>query len=177
MVISIHEIDSFEYKLIPLFINRDNDQLDPCFAAFKRIDCIKTDSKNFKLFIANLQLIGKASVRIDDLIINKQDISKMSEFYKDKEVNFMLHRLKIDNCDFDYISDEEAKFINKINPKMFKIERIKRNFENIKTLFLLNCTEIDEYIYYSTKNFINLCFIKTPIQLFDSQFDQRLTFK
>ena len=101
----------------------------------------------------------------------------MSEFYRDREVNFMLNRLKIDNCYFDYISDEEAEFINKINPKMLIIERIKRTFQNIKTLFLLNCTEIDEYIYYSTENFINLCFIKTPTQLSDSQSDQRLTFK
>ena len=75
MAIAIYDCDNFRSQLTPHFINRDSDQLDPCFSAFKRIDCIKTDSKNFNLFIANLQLIGKASVGIDFLIIDKHVLS------------------------------------------------------------------------------------------------------
>ena len=141
MAISIYDEDSFEFKFIPHFINRKNDKLDPWFAAFKRIDCIKTSSKNLNFFIVNLQMVGKVSVRIDDLFIDKHVLRKISELYKDKEVNFMLNRLQINNCDFDYISDEEAKFINKINPKMFTIERINLTFENIKTLFFTKLYE------------------------------------
>ena len=101
----------------------------------------------------------------------------MSEFYKDKEVNFMLHRLKIDNCCFDYISDEEAEFINKINPKMLAIKRIKWNFENIKTFFLLNCTDIDVNFDNTIVKDFYLWFIKIPIQFLDANSEQRLTFE
>ena len=47
MAISICDDDNFKSKLIPHFIDGHSDQLVPCFAAFKRIDIIKTDSKNF----------------------------------------------------------------------------------------------------------------------------------
>ena len=54
----------------------------------------------------------------------------MSKLYKDNEVNLQLNNLQIDyldiyNSDIDNISEEEAEFINIINPKMLVIKRIK----------------------------------------------------
>ena len=135
MAISICDEDNFKSKLIPHFINGDSDQLDPCFAAFKRIRSLHARKNNYDKFIVNLQLTDKASIRIDFLFIDNHVFHKMSEFYKDKEINFMFGSLQIDNCDIDKISDEEAEFINKINPKMLAIKRIKWTIENIKTIF------------------------------------------
>ena len=177
MAITICDKDSFKSKLIPHFIDGDRGQLDPCFAAFKRIDIIKTESENFNLFIAKLKLIGKASIGINFLIIDRHVLSKMSELYRDREVNFMLNKLKIDNCYFDNISDEEAEFINKINPNIFAIKRIKWAFENIKTFLLLNCTDIDVNFDNTIVKDFYLRFIKTPIQLFDFNYNQQLTFE
>ena len=163
--------------LIPHFIDGDSDQLDPCFAAFKRINWItalKDDSANL---IARLKLTGKALIRIDSLFINIQILFEMSEFYKDKEVNFILKSLQIDNCYFDNISDEEAKFINKISPKIFSMKSIEGSIENIKALVLLNCTNIEANFINNVVKDLCLWFIKTPIQIFDSKYNKRLTFE
>ena len=177
MAISICDKNNFKSKLIPLFIDGDSDQLDPCFAAFKRISSLHARSYNSDNLIANLKLIDKASIRIDSLFINKYDLHKMSEFYKDKEINFMLNSLQFDNYYFNNISDEEAKFINKINPKMLTIENIKWTIENIKSLFLLNCADIDVNFDNKIVKDFYLRFIKTPIQLFDFNYNQQLTFE
>ena len=42
MAISIYENSGFRRTSIPLFTDEDNNQLDPWFAAFKRIDIIET---------------------------------------------------------------------------------------------------------------------------------------
>ena len=65
MAIAINDIDNFNMILIPHFIDGDGDQLDPCFAAFKRIMQIIAPSEDSDKFISNLQLIGKASIKID----------------------------------------------------------------------------------------------------------------
>ena len=64
MVISIYDEDDFESKLIPHFIDGDIEQLDPCFAAFKRINWINAWDKNHDNLISNLKLICKALIRI-----------------------------------------------------------------------------------------------------------------
>ena len=70
MAISIYDEDDFESKLIPHFIDGDIEQLDPCFAAFKRIDKILAPSNNeFGNLTTNLQLIDKASIKIDSMWI------------------------------------------------------------------------------------------------------------
>ena len=95
MAVSINEMDFFRYALIPNSIDRDRNQFDPCFAAFKRIKQIIALANNSDIFIANLELIDKASIRIDLLYIDEHVFSEMSEFYRDKEVNFVLECLQI----------------------------------------------------------------------------------
>ena len=85
----------FRYALIPHSIDGDRDQFDPCFAAFKRIKQIIALAKNSDNLVANLELIDKASIRIDLLYIDEHVFSEMIEFYRDKEVNFMLESLQI----------------------------------------------------------------------------------
>ena len=67
MAIAISEKDGFWNKLIPHFIDGDSNELNPCFSAFKRINEIYEYSEESDNLIANLQLIGKASIRIDSL--------------------------------------------------------------------------------------------------------------
>ena len=95
MAISIYEKDYFRYEFIPNFINRDSDQLDPCFTSFKRIDKIAASSIDSDFLIAKLQMIGKASVRIDLLCIGEDDFRKLIEFYKDKEVSLIIESLLV----------------------------------------------------------------------------------
>ena len=69
MAISIYDKSDFRSKLIPHFIDGDIEQLDPCFAAFKRINKISAQNENYDNLITNLKLIGKALIRVDYLWI------------------------------------------------------------------------------------------------------------
>ena len=69
MAIVIFDCNSFISNLIPYFIDGDSDQLEPCFAYFKRIYKIETSNREFANLIANLQLTSKASIIIDSLRI------------------------------------------------------------------------------------------------------------
>ena len=152
--------------------------MDPCLATFKRIDKITAWNDDSDSLIAKLQLIGKASVRIDSLDIDEDDFRKLIEFYKDKEVNLIIESLVVTSFKKDNISDEEAEFINKISPKMLCINAIKWTVDYIKALALLNCTIIDAF--YSSSLWMiysNIWFINTPIQLFDSKSYQSMTFE
>ena len=151
MAVSIKDINIFMNKLIPGFTDGDRYQLDPCFAAFKRISQIYAVSNSKDDLVVNLKLIGKASIRVDMLWITVYQFRKMSEFYKDKESNFMIETLKIYYFKQNNISDEDIEFINKISPKILIICGDIWTVENIKALGLLNCTKIsvlpeNEYI-------------------------------
>ena len=69
MAISIHDEDYLETKQIPYFIDGDSNQLDPWFAAFKRIVKIYVSNNEFGNLTTNLQLIGKASIKINLMCI------------------------------------------------------------------------------------------------------------
>ena len=149
--------DDFKEILIPHFIDGDSEQLDPCFAAFKRIYQIKSYSEDIDNLITNMQKSGKASIIIDLLEINESVFKKLQEFYKDKEVNIILEELKIDYYGYYYISSKDAEFINKISPKNFIIHGEKWTIHNIKALILLNCMNIDaDFSYQIMKKFLSL---------------------
>ena len=142
MAIVIYDIDGFKSQLIPGFSDGDRYQLDPCFAAFKRINQIYARSNIHFDLDANLKLIGKASVRIDLLRISVYQFRKMSEFYRDKEINLIIETLKISDFKQNNISDEDIEFINKISPKILEIHGNIWTVENIKALVLVNWTKI-----------------------------------
>ena len=145
MAISVFDQEGFRNKLISHFIDGYSDQLDSCFAAFKRIDEIIALFKEFDHLIVNLQLTGKASIKIDSIDINFDNLHKMNDFYKNKEVDFIVEKFKLYYSDQDNISDEDAEFINKISPKILKIKNFMQTVESIKALALLNCINIDTY--------------------------------
>ena len=177
MAITIQDTDNFKLILTPQVIDWDSDQLDPCFAVFKRINKITALKDYSDNFIAKLQMIDKASVRIDSLDIDKYVLREMSEFYKEKEVNLIIESLQLDNCNIDHLSDKEAKFINKINPKMLRINENKWTVDNIKALALFNSTNIDVNFKDNIMKGFSFWFVKTPIQLFDFDHNQSLAFE
>ena len=142
MAIVIYDINGFKSQLIPDFSDGDRDQMDPCFAAFKRIEQMRAMSNSLDDLAANLHMTGKASIRIDLLWISEYQLRKMSEFFRDKEINLMIETLKISYSNQNNISDEDIEFINKISPKMLKIHGDIWAIENIKSLVLINCTKI-----------------------------------
>ena len=174
MAISIYERSNFSETSIPLFTGGDSVQLDPCFAAFKRISWISS-YYCITNFIANLYLVDKFSIRTDSFEIDKNTFLKMKEFYKDKDVNIIIESIKLYYR--DNISDEDSEFLNKISPKMLTINSIKWSVENIKMLSLLNWTNIDAYFSRNEILDLDYWFIKNPIQLFDSQCCWMRTYK
>ena len=110
--------------------------------------------------------------------ISEFDLRKLIKLYKDKEIYLMIEILKICFNDKSNLSNKDIEFLNKINPKILKIEKIMQTVENIKALVLLNCINIDTcFINYLSNMHSHIWFINTPIQLFDSFSDQRLTFE
>ena len=89
----------------------------------------------------------------------------------------MVESIELFNFYGDNILDEDFEFFSKISLKMLTINSIEWSVENIKMLALLNWTNIDAY--FSQKEILNLnfWFIKTPIQLFDSQSGRMWTYK
>ena len=158
------------------FFDGDSDQLDPCFAAFKRIDRID-DRIEFNKITDNLELADKASFRIDWLIIDKNNFDDIRELYKDKKPNLMIKNLHLKYIFKSKRSTEDIEFINQISPKMLTIERGVWTVENIKDLTFLNCANVDLIFYYMIKTNIYLLFINTPIQLFDSKSARISTFQ
>ena len=176
MAFAINEKDDFKDELIPHFIDWNRDQMDPCFAAFKRIDQIKSYYYHYYLII-NLQLIGKTFIRLGSLEIIKKAFNEMKEFYKNKEVNFILESLNFCYLHEGYISDEKTKFVNKINLKMLTIYFDIWTIQIMKSLFLLNCINIDANFSVDNNTLSYIWFINTPIQLFNSKSDKMLTFE
>ena len=177
MRIAIHELSGFKNKLILRPTEMNSGQLDPCFAAFKRIYKIFSQSYFYDIFIANLQLMDKASIRVVFLEISKIVFNGMREFYKDKGVHLTVCFLQIFNFNKDNLSNEDIKFLNKISPKILIIDQIEWTVENIKALALLNCTKIDANFCNEKVPNSYLWFKHTPIQLYDFKSDQILTFE
>ena len=177
MAISIYELLGFTKSRISDFFDGDSDQFDPCFAAFKRINDLLDNGNKLNKIIYNLELADKLLFKIDYLTINKNHFDDLRELYKDKDPNLM-----IENLEFDYYFEhkraiEDIEFINQISPKIITIDGDIWTVESIKALTLLNWANINLNFGISIKINIYLWFVNTPIQLFDSQSEQMLTFE
>ena len=166
------------------YFDGDSDQLDPRFAAFKRINWIYDyvddyDYDSDKLYVTdNLELADRFSIKIDKLSINKYHFDDIRELYKDKDPNLMIEDLTI-NYDFEsnWLA-EDIEFINKLSPERLIIYGIMWTVEIIKTLTLINCANVYLENYGISINInIYLWFENTPIQLFDSDSDQMFIFE
>ena len=109
--------------------------------------------------------------------IDKYVLNKIRNFYKYRNINFWPGKLDISYSQKGYISAEEIEFINLMSPKILKIDSIIWTVENIKALALLNCTNVDVKFNYEKMLNFSFWLINTPIQLFDSTFNQMLTFE
>ena len=131
-----------------------------------------------KNLIKILQLIGKASIRINLLKTTDNFLPKIYKIFRDKEVKFIIDILEIVYLSKDNISNEVAEFINKIGPKVLKINGKEWTFQDMKAVVMLNCTKIflNVKIVECIINFY-LWFRNTPVQFFDFNSNQRLTFE
>ena len=104
------------------------------------------------------------------------DFNLIWEFYKDKDPNFKIKKIKVIEF-IDYLHVEHIKFINKISPNNLEIHINKWTVEEIKALTLINWANVNlRFSYYNNEN-ISFWFVNTPIQLYDSNSDQMLTFE
>ena len=177
MAVSIMDPSYFRYKSIFLFIDEDSNQLDPWFAAFKRIDRIYDNDGEFCQTIDNLELIYKALFRIDLLAINKNCFDEIRKIYKDKDPNLMIENLELYYDSEKKRPIKDIEFINQISPKKLIIKGDIWTVKNIEVLTLLNCANVDLYFSYRIKSNMNLWFKNSPIQLFDYKSDQMFTFE
>ena len=177
MAVSVYEEFSFGGCWISYLFDGDSDQLDPCFAAFKRVDKICDDGSKFKEITDNLELDDKASLRIDLLTMDENNFDDIRELYKDKKPNLMIENLHLKYNFKSKWSTEDIEFINQISPKMLTIKREVWTVENIKDLAFLNCTNVDLNVCSQIKADIYFWFINTPIQLFASKSGQIFTFQ
>ena len=129
------------------------------------------------IWIENMQVIGKASVRIDSFSTSKVNLEVINELYKDDHTNILIDRFELFYDSTKDISNEDIEVLNKIKPKILKIDKISWTLNNIKALTLLNCAEIR---FNFNKNYlllITLSFSNTPVQLFDSESGERQRFE
>ena len=122
MAITFDEETHRSFRSIPLLFYKHINLLDPCFAAFNRLFSLEICSMHLDDISADLSPISGVSFRVDLLKTDKYILHKMAKFHRDKEVNFILQSLYIDNRNYEeFISNEDVDFINKLNPKMLEI--------------------------------------------------------
>ena len=166
MAIALCSITDRGKESTPLLSGEDSDQLDPCFAVFKRIFMVDSLGPESNRMFENLKLIDKFSIQVDWLWIYTKFLFKMMKSYKDKEVNLKLQRLTISSGQELYIEDKVVEFINKIDPKILTFQDFKLTSRSIEAFALLNCPNINTNNIFMSKSY--LLFSDTPIQLFDS---------
>ena len=147
---------------------------------FKRIKAVKIansfDSFPPRYRAKNVQIICKSSFQIDSLTVWKNNLKKLAEFYKDQNVNFKVDFIKFYN-DYKFeLSDEAIEVLYKINPRILSFQNWKWTLENIKALTLLSWANIEVGFNKINSDF-ELLFSNAPIQFFDSNSDQRLSFE
>ena len=156
----------------------DSGELDPRFAAFKRIDWIFDNDNNEPYDTGNLELADKFWIKIDSLTINKNHFVGLKKLYKDRDPNLMIDNLTINYSIKNNWLAEDIEFINKINPKRLKIYGDMWTVENITALTLLNWANVYLENYGISINInIYFWFVNTLIQLFDSDSDQMFNFE
>ena len=166
MAIALNSITDCGNESTPLLRSEDSDQLDPCFAVFKRILFVYAFEPESNRMFENLKLIDKYSIQVDWLQISVEFLFKMMKSYKDKEVNLKLQSLTIYDWDELYIEDKVVEFINKIETKIIRFQDLKLTSRNIKALAKLNCPNIIAYDSFINRS--HLLFLDTSIQLFGS---------
>ena len=176
MAISIED-EMFIHSRISDYFDGDSDQLNPRFAAFKRIDWIFDEDSKKPYVTDNLELADKFWIKIDYLSINKNHFDDLRKLYKDKDPNLMIEGLEINYSIKNNWFAEDIEFINKLSPKWLKIYGYIRTVENIKALTLLNWANVYLENYGIINEDIYFWFINTPIQLFDSDSDQMFIFE
>ena len=100
----------------------------------------------------------------------------MNELYKDKHANFMVDYLELTTCIQTNLLNEDIEVLKKINPKKLVIYKISWTIENIKALSLLSHINFNINLNYSMY-FSKLLFLNIPIQLFDSNSNQRFSYE
>ena len=183
MAISITAKDDFKNKLIDFIIDEDSDQLDPCFATFKRISQISEYDEPVWYWntLWNIKLFQKASNKIDLFEINKQQFKEMDVLSKDHNFDLIVDHLCVYNH-YNKMKNKYYEIVNQINPKIISFTNFPFRyftFENIKALPLLNCTNVNVYPSVKNKNFFwfDLSFSSTTIRFCDSKSDQILNFE
>ena len=166
MAIALNSITDRGNESTPLLSGEDSDQLDPCFAVFKRILFVDAFEPESNRMLEKLKLIDKYSIQVDLLSISTKFLFKMMKSYKDKEVNLKLQSLAISVWQELYIENKVVEFINKIDPKILTFQYLKLASINIKALAKLNCPNINAYDSFKSRS--HLLFLDTSIQLFGS---------
>ena len=117
------------------------------------------------IWIENMQVIGKASVRIDSFSTSKVNLEIINDLYNDDHTNFLIDRFELFYDSTKDISNEDIEVLNKIKPKILKIDKISWTLNNIKALTLFNSVNIEVYFRNDMSSF-SLSFLSTQIQLF-----------
>ena len=176
MAIWIDDEMIFTHNRISDIFYGDSDQLDPHFAAFKRIRLL-FDFEDEPYVTDNLELAAKFSIKFESLIINTNHFDDLKELYKDKDSNLMIGYLEI-NYRFEHKRlTDDIEFINKINPEILKIDKNIWTVENIKALTLLNWANVEINFGIMINEDIYLWFENTPIRLYDFNSDQMFIFE
>ena len=176
MAIWIDDEMIFTHNRISDIFYGDSDQLDPHFAAFKRIRLL-FDFEDEPYVTDNLEMAAKFSIKFESLIINKNHFDDLKELYKDKDSNLMIGYLEI-NYRFEHKRlTDDIEFINKINPEILKIDKNIWTVENIKALTLLNWANVEINFGIMINEDIYLWFENTPIRLYDFNSDQMFIFE
>ena len=175
MAIALCYITDSGNESTSLLSGEDSDQLDPCFAVFKRILFVYAFEPESNRMFENLKLIDKYSIQVDWLEISTKFLFKMMKSYKDKEVNLKLQSLKISSGQELYIEDKVIEFINKIDPKILAFRNLKLDSINIEAFAMLNCPNINANNSFMSNSY--LLFLDTPIQLFKPYTNWKLSFQ
>ena len=150
------------------FIRGDVDRPNFIFAPFKLIHRVHLKTREVSALTKKLEIIDKAWLLINELIVSKRDIKMLYKSLGDRLTCLKVNKLTIVNDYFEEISDKAVEVFNLINPCTLSFKNFYWSYENFKMLFSLNFENIEaEFSYYSSKSHM-LKFTEVNLAIFDS---------
>ena len=169
--ISVKGLKEFDDLETLYFIRGDVDRPNFIFAPFKLIHRVYPKTREVSALTKNLEIIDKAWLLINELIVSNRDIEMMYKSSGERLQSLKVNKLTIA---YDYnkeISDKDVEVLNLINPCTLSFKYLDWSYDIYKMLFSLNSENIEaEFnIFWSKSKSHILKFTGVNLAIFNSR--------
>ena len=175
MAAVIWESEGYAFDAINHFIDGDIDRPNPFLASFKNIDWINMIEAPLEIWVKNMELIAKASVRIQLLVISEEMLEKLCETHKDLLISLNVIKMSL-KIIWTQLPKETVEIINEIKPHSAFIFNLEHTFDNFIMFLSLGSQKIKTEFISKLFSNLEIVFLNSKILLSDYDPNQKLYF-